>query len=48
MRLSTSTNIMDRYQKVQGAVSMECCLSSCAAAGYEFSRYVKSRYADVA
>ena len=34
MRLSTSTNIMDRYQKVQGAVSMECCLSSCAAAGY--------------
>ena len=34
MRLSTSTNIMDRYQKIQGAVSMECCLSSCAAAGY--------------
>lgn len=34
MRLSTSTNIMDRYHKVQGAVSMEQCLSSCAAAGY--------------
>lgn len=34
MRLSTSTNIMDRYQKVQGAVSMEDCIRRCHAAGY--------------
>lgn len=34
MRLSTSTNIMDRYEKVQGAVSMDECLCSCAKAGY--------------
>ena len=35
MRLSTSTNIMDRFEKVQGVVSMEECLSSCAKAGYK-------------
>lgn len=34
LRLSTSTNIMDRYQKVQGAVSMEECIRSCHRAGY--------------
>ena len=34
MRLSTSTNIMDRYQKVQSAVSMEDCIRRCHAAGY--------------
>lgn len=34
MRLSTSTSIMDRYQKRQGAVSMEDCLRQCHAAGY--------------
>lgn len=34
MRLSTSTNIMDRYQRVQNAVSMEDCLRRCQKAGY--------------
>lgn len=35
MRLSTSTNIMDRYKKVQSVVSMEECLKRCARAGYK-------------
>ncbi|HML49686.1 MAG TPA: sugar phosphate isomerase/epimerase, partial [Clostridia bacterium] len=34
MRLSTSTNIMDRYNRVQGVVSMEACIRACHAAGY--------------
>lgn len=34
IRLSTSTNIMDRYNKVQGAVSMQDCLIRCKDAGY--------------
>src|SRR5690554_277718 len=34
MRLSTSTNIMDRYNKVQSHVSMEDCIRRCAKAGY--------------
>ena len=34
MRLSTSTSIMDRYQRVQGVVSMEDCIKRCHAAGY--------------
>lgn len=34
MRLSTSTSIMDRYQRVQGAVSMESCMQRCYDAGY--------------
>lgn len=34
MRLSTSTNIMDRYQRTQGAVSMEECIYACHQAGY--------------
>lgn len=34
MRLSTSTSIMDRYQKKQNAVSMEECMKRCHAAGY--------------
>ena len=34
MRLSTSTNIMDRYQKKQGSVSMEECIRQCYEAGY--------------
>ena len=34
MRLSTSTNIMDRYEKIQGVVSMEECIRRCHAAGY--------------
>lgn len=34
MRLSTSTNIMDRYQRVQGVVSMEACIRACHEAGY--------------
>lgn len=35
MRLSTSTNIMDRVNKVQGVISMEDCLTKCAKAGYK-------------
>ena len=35
MRLSTSTNIMDRYNNVQNTVSMEECVVKCAEAGYE-------------
>lgn len=34
MRLSTSTSIMDRYQRTQGAVSMEDCIKKCYEAGY--------------
>ncbi len=34
MRLSTSTNIMDRFERVQGVVSMEECITACHAAGY--------------
>lgn len=34
MRLSTSTNLMDRFQKAQGAVSMQECLERCFQAGY--------------
>ena len=34
MRLSTSTSIMDRYQKAQGAVSMRDCILRCHKAGY--------------
>jgi len=35
MRLSTSTNIMDRVNKVQGIISPEDCLIKCAKAGYK-------------
>ena len=34
MRLSTSTSIMDRYQRVQGIIPMESCIRSCYEAGY--------------
>ncbi len=35
MRLSTSTNIMDRYLKVQNKVTPEECIKACAKAGYK-------------
>ncbi|WP_105615446.1 sugar phosphate isomerase/epimerase family protein [Vallitalea okinawensis] len=35
MRLSTSTNIMDRYCTVQNNVKIEDCIKSCAKAGYK-------------
>lgn len=34
MRLSTSTSIMDRFQRVQNVVTMEECIQRCHAAGY--------------
>ncbi len=34
MRLSTSTNIMDRYCKEQNHVTIEECIKACAQAGY--------------
>lgn len=35
MRLSTSTNIMDRYGKIQNSITLEECIKSCAKAGYK-------------
>ncbi len=35
MRLSTSTNIMDRYLSVQNHISLEECIQSCHKAGYK-------------
>ncbi len=35
MRLSTSTNIMDRYQNIQNSITLEECIKACAKAGYK-------------
>ena len=33
-RLSTSTNLMDRYLKTQGVITMTQCIDECYKAGY--------------